>query len=362
MQIAPTVVATAERRSPSLDAARALAAPDALSRYTLVDGLRGLAACAVMLYHFGSHALSEPLSRVVPHSVMALAHRGWLGVHVFFVLSGFVIAHSVLSRTMTARSALYFTLRRQLRLDPPYWLAIGVYAIGAWIDRGTPPEARVVAAHAVYAWDLLGMQAITPVFWSLAIEVQLYLGFVALLAALRRAPSALPWAMGLALAASLACAMTWRYPRAWGTQYAYLFVLGVLVRWALARRVHAAWLGAAALGLVCAGLWFDRSEPLVGAATAAILYVAGRRDALGRWLAARPLQRLGAASYGIYLFHTAGGGIARVALAPLVDATTPHGALIVLAAGVTASVAIGIAVQETVEAFAIGLARRVRVE
>jgi len=337
------------------------------ARYAFVDGLRGLAAVSVMLFHLGTGDLRRPLADGLTPRLPAALGYGWLGVHVFFVLSGFVIAHSIGRSRMTARSAFRFVLRRQVRLDPPYWCAIAVgvaFALGARALRPSVPRfvpgPTDVLAHVFYVYDLLGRPGISAVFWSLAIEVQFYLLFVLILWLLQSWPRLVPWFVLASAIASLYWALTWRYPHAWFTQHWYLFALGALVSWTLDRRTHATLPLALGLAFVVAGVRHGRLEPVAGGVVAALLLFAGARGTLGRWFAARPLQFLGVVSYGIYLFHTPFAGSLHMGLARLVSPATLRGALVILTAqiGVTLLVAWGL--HRTVEGWAIRLAGRIR--
>lgn len=341
--------------------------PAGSARYAFVDGLRGLAAVSVMLFHLGTGDLRRPLAAELTPRLPAALGYGWLGVHVFFVLSGFVIAHSIGRNTMTARSALRFVLRRQVRLDPPYWCAIAVgvaFAVGARALRpGVPrfvPGPRDVVAHVLYVYDLLGLPGISAVFWSLAIEVQFYLLFVLVLWLLRSLPRLVPWVVLATAIASLHWALTWRYPHAWFTQHWYLFAMGVLVSWTLDRRVHACLPIGLGIAFVVFGLRNDRLEPVAGGVVAGLLLLAGWRGALGRWLAARPLQFLGVVSYGIYLFHTPFAGSLHLGLARLVSPTTLRGALVILTAQIGVTLGVAWLLHRTVEGWAIRLAGRIR--
>src|SRR5688500_3864296 len=104
---------------------RACAPLDGGSRFIFIDGLRGIAALWVALFHLYSGGPNAPvLASLTPGILDAALRHGYLGVEVFFVISGFVIAHSVGSRPVTRDFALRFAARRSLRLDPPYWLTI----------------------------------------------------------------------------------------------------------------------------------------------------------------------------------------------------------------------------------------------
>lgn len=336
-------------------------------RYAFVDGLRGLAAVSVMLFHLGTGDLRAPLSRALSSVSTAAFGYGWIGVHVFFTLSGFVIAHSLGRTRLSPWSALRFSLRRQVRLDPPYWCAIAVGAVLASIaarmrpsvPRFVPSVADVVA-HVFYANDLLGRPGISSVFWSLCIEVQFYLLFVLVVLLLQRFRLLLPWALAGSAVASLHSAITWRFPHAWFTQHWYLFALGALVRWSQLGR---AWPGLPALlavSFVAFGVHHDRLEPVAGGLVAGALLLAHARDALGRWLAARPLQFCGTVSYGIYLFHTPFAGPVHAGLARLVDPRSPAGAVVIVVAQLVTSFALATLLHRTVEGWAIRMAERIR--
>jgi len=96
-------------------------------RMLFADGLRGIAAMWVTLFHLaeGGHvdALRAALPRWLDTCLFAWGHGG---VGIFFVLSGFVMALTVERASMDGAAAGSFVLRRLVRLCPPYWLAIAL--------------------------------------------------------------------------------------------------------------------------------------------------------------------------------------------------------------------------------------------
>jgi peptidoglycan/LPS O-acetylase OafA/YrhL len=108
-------------------------------RLALIDAIRGFAALWVAVYHFynslgdsNAHIWREPL-----HSFCAL---GYLGVPIFFVLSGFVISNSLSGIDINTSVLGRFIGRRVFRLDPTYWfviwLTVGVAVIKSWFSLG----------------------------------------------------------------------------------------------------------------------------------------------------------------------------------------------------------------------------------
>ncbi len=146
-----------------------------------LDGLRGLAILLVVLYHAklrGAGWLS------------AAAGAGWLGVDLFFVLSGFLITRILLEQRASPSYYRAFYARRALRILPLYWLLLAAVlvlpALGVFggLERFWAPSS----AHAgLWYWVFLGnlkdalaggfQHQLLAVTWSLAIEEHFYLAW-----------------------------------------------------------------------------------------------------------------------------------------------------------------------------------------
>jgi len=86
-----------------------------------LDGLRGVAALWVVLYHTWTGGHIDNLFAALPDWFATLVFElGWLGVPVFFMLSGFVIPRSQARKADRDFSPLNFMHRRWRRLSPPY--------------------------------------------------------------------------------------------------------------------------------------------------------------------------------------------------------------------------------------------------
>jgi peptidoglycan/LPS O-acetylase OafA/YrhL len=141
-----------------------------------LDVLRAIAALAVCLYHFTLNGVSA----LAPAA--AVFRYGYLGVDVFFVISGFVIPLMLFRMKFRYADSGSFLLARLLRLYPAYALA-GVFAMAvAYLSsllpgsRGLPPSfaAPTLISNALLICDFTGEKWIIPVFWTLAIEAQYY--------------------------------------------------------------------------------------------------------------------------------------------------------------------------------------------
>jgi peptidoglycan/LPS O-acetylase OafA/YrhL len=145
------------------------------TRISIVEAMRGLASVGVALFHFSGYLVSA-----IP---MFLHSFGWLGVDVFFVISGFVIPLSLYGRDYKLRDFPNFMLRRLVRLEPPYLVSIGVAVLMWHLSalspgfRGTEPSYSFgqIAFHLFYAIPLTTYSWMNPVYWSLAYEFVFYI-------------------------------------------------------------------------------------------------------------------------------------------------------------------------------------------
>ncbi|MEZ4394112.1 MAG: acyltransferase [Polyangiales bacterium] len=337
------------------------------TRFTLIDGLRGVAAVSVMIYHYCNGDMRPYLAQVIPAWTLFAARKGWIGVQVFFVLSGFVIAYAIGRREMTLGGAARFALRRQVRLDPPYWVSIALSCAWLWgwklslHDHRWTPSWTNVLAHVTYLQGILQIRPIQPVYWTLAIEVQFYMVFVAVLAALRRAPWLAPWALLGSGLYSLDLATHWRVPTYWFAHHWYMFALGALTWWRLDKRLHPLPHAAFIAWVAYNAFKFGRLEPAAAALVATLITVAGVYDRLGRWLDLRWLQFLGAVSYGIYLLHPLTGAQLRWVLTAVMGSwRSPAGALAVVTLSSIATLGCAWLLHIAVEKPAMRLAARIR--
>jgi peptidoglycan/LPS O-acetylase OafA/YrhL len=141
--------------------------------YSALDGLRGVAAISIVVYHYSQNFGWE------------LLPNAYLAVDFFFLLSGFVIAHAYEARLQSGQTVAEFMQRRLIRLYPLYWLGTTlpiVVAIAALL-LGRPPAdgARLTISYFLGLLFLPTPSAVsvfgTRVFplnipaWSLSLEI-----------------------------------------------------------------------------------------------------------------------------------------------------------------------------------------------
>jgi peptidoglycan/LPS O-acetylase OafA/YrhL len=139
-----------------------------------LDGLRAFAILLVLARHslrpFISEDTFQSMVTVGPVDLTPFVLNGWIGVDLFFVLSGFLIGR----QAWRGDGLLRFWFKRATRILPAYWTCLAVVAIvltigGAWPSRGID-----FLAHTVMLQDYTG-SVFVPAFWSLGAEEKFYL-------------------------------------------------------------------------------------------------------------------------------------------------------------------------------------------
>jgi peptidoglycan/LPS O-acetylase OafA/YrhL len=300
-----------------------------------IDGLRAVSILAVVLYHVGIPGITG----------------GYVGVDVFFVISGFLIISQITEALDENRFRFgEFWARRALRILPPYLLVLAVSTAVAPLILVMPEEMTDFGRQAAYSALMvvnhlfLRQQGYfdTPAdlkpllhLWSLSVEEQFYLAAPLMLSAvyvfIRRSKRAdarnrwLGWSAMTVFAASFAACIA--LTRAGGHNYAFYltplrawqFVAGssmaLLLPWAQ-RRLSPAQLSAMAsaglAAIVVAAVAYSPATPypsvfaalpVLGAAGVILAGLTHPGAPVVRLLGARPLVYLGLVSYSWYLWH-----------------------------------------------------------
>ena len=342
------------------------------SRIPFLDTLRGFAALWVVLFHCAEGQHLPTLTRVLPGPLVeAVFLAGHLGVPIFFVLSGFVLARMSAGKIDSGRAAAYFLIQRVVRLSPPYYIAVLVGVVQLLVkghaEGGTLPNLPQVLAHLTYSQDILGFDPLNAIFWTLAIEVQFYIAFALLLwAAHALAHLAKVAHLSYWLVAAVAfIALLWplhvvetQFWRGGFVGLWYSFLCGSLVALSNNRsrpREIAALAHIAAVAVI--GVCLGESFALATAAAALFVFAAERWAPLARAVSLGPLTSLGLISYSLYLFHNPVTGM----VSRIVRRAMPAGLasdVVLLASVLTACIAVAAIMYVVVEKPAMRWSRR----
>ncbi|MDG9671477.1 acyltransferase [Hahella sp. CR1] len=291
------------------------------SRFKALDAIRGIAALAVVFFHLYVNLWRE--LDWLPEPIRLMLNYGYLGVSTFFVLSGFVIAHSTRCEGADFRYMGRFALRRAIRLDPPYWASIVITIVLALLVQRVfqvaqiYPSAESVIAHIFYLQYFLGYPpVISEVYWTLCIEVQLYLFLVLVYVLLNKLKAwrnfdIMRWSLLFMFAIGVISALQTHKAapeliKGLFLPYWHYFFLGVSAYYALSGVTWMKYLFFAFVGIevaLQAGASLN-GYVIVGVASVAVIYGLGLLGWLTTGLAQWPLQYLGKISYSLYLVHS----------------------------------------------------------
>lgn len=284
-----------------------------------IDGLRALAILPVLLYHAHVPGLSG----------------GYVGVDIFFVISGYLIT-GIIAREIDAGqfSLVRFYERRARRILPALLVMLAaVLAAASWLYlpgdfAGVPRSALMALLFLANVWFFLntgyfaGGADTMPLLhcWSLAVEEQFYIGFPLLLWLVGRF---LPRRRVMVIAGAALASLAWAWAkqadtdgfafyllptRAWELFAGALLAVGAvpeLRRWALREAAALAGLGLIAFAV----LTYDKTTVFPGLAAlppvlgAALLIHAAPGTLAGRLLSNRVPVGIGLISYSLYLWH-----------------------------------------------------------
>ena len=264
-----------------------------------LDALRGLAALAVVLFHFTTRY--DAVTGHVDPMLMSVPW-GHFGVQFFFGISGFVI-FMTLERT---RRPMDFIVSRFSRLFPAYWAAIAVTTAVVW--AGPLTELRVppvtVMINLTMLQGLFGVRSIDGAYWTLLVELSFYAMMFGLyrMKALSRIEWVLVGWIGLKWLWWLVPGLPYRVGVVLVQEFIPFFALGICAyRYHAGERTFAAVAPVATFALatvlVIDGASHFAISVMVTAAFGA--FATGRAG----WLAWPPLVWLGGVSYTLYLLH-----------------------------------------------------------
>ncbi|MDH5179927.1 MAG: acyltransferase [Gammaproteobacteria bacterium] len=142
-------------------------------RFHEIDLLRFLAAFAVLLFHYTWRGWSaDNMSDVSFTGLGEFFKYGYLGVHLFFIISGFVILMTAMNKDLTG-----FTISRITRLFPAYWFAVSLTAlVTLWIG-GTRYQVDIkqYLINLTMLHRFVNVPSVDGVYWSLVVELKFYL-------------------------------------------------------------------------------------------------------------------------------------------------------------------------------------------
>ncbi len=267
-----------------------MSTPDSKQRFGVINALRAFAALFVAWGHFVAGQ----------GKWLGMSGKyGYLGVEIFFVISGFVIPWSLYRSRYVLRDFGRFMVKRNIRLYPPYLASIAITILATnfilvplfHIPR-IMPTGRELLLHFAYLNDLAGAPWINVVYWTLAIEFQWYVLVGLMMPMLASAHRSYRF---LSITAMLLAYYAFPYNRL-VFHYLPIFLLGVFVFYFKADMVSS-WEMLALIGVMVMAMWRPLGVlvPLVAVPTGLLIAFSNFHN--------HAADRVGDISYSLYLLH-----------------------------------------------------------
>lgn len=280
-----------------------------------IDGLRGIAILCVLLYHFDVPQLPG----------------GFVGVDIFFVISGYLITGIIATEIRSGKFSLWkFYERRVRRILPAFFVTLGLSALASFLllsprhflSFGESLLAATYSFSNIYFWYQVGYFDAEAIFkpllhtWSLGVEEQFYLFWPFLMILFFRSQKPVLAVAAIAIASLIS---SYLFLERTATAFylvpfrVFEFCIGAMVLWLPPSRQHTQSLrvflaaaGFAAIGYSAAAYsaatrfpFHEALMPCIGAA--ALIYA--QRSGVAQLLTLSPLVFIGKISYSLYLVH-----------------------------------------------------------
>ncbi|NJM21654.1 MAG: acyltransferase [Richelia sp. RM2_1_2] len=292
--------------------------------FHFVDSLRGIGVTWVVLYHIYATRRLVELSKIIPDWLENVLFKwGSLGVAIFFVLSGFVIAHSLRTATINPSYVGRFSLRRLIRLSPPYYVAILLALVFALLSSVVQNEAFApmnqafstgrLVAHLFYVHEFFGFKSFDNIYWTLNLEIQFYLVFCTLLGLAQWLDklNSKEWGKAIVFVPTAILAVT--YPLGIFTDNGlgavlffplyYGFLLGIFAYWCWQGNLKSIYFYLYAAVILAGGIINSSLFAITCVIVSTLLLEVGKANRMQDLLNWQPLQFLGRISYSLYLTH-----------------------------------------------------------
>ena len=161
-------------------------------RYQVLDGLRAIAILLVIMMHSLRESRTDEPNQILPllsFDLSSFAYNGWIGVYLFFVLSGFLIGKQLISisdlpATPYRQSLLRYFKVRFFRIAPAYYVTLPLLAIFQYVTLGHAETTSLgdyfsqhtnrLIVHLFFMHDYIP-PPLAAYLWSLAVEIKFYI-------------------------------------------------------------------------------------------------------------------------------------------------------------------------------------------
>lgn len=267
-------------------------------RFESIDALRGGAAVFVCLFHFTCIENFLPDNNLLK----TIGSYGYLGVEIFFIISGFIIPFSLYKGNFLMKDIIIFFSKRILRIEPPYLISIALAILLKYLSTFSSlykgPIFHIdltgLLLHIGYLCEIFHKDWLNPVYWTLAIEFQFYI-LIALCYSYFISSNNKYLFIGFLLIANMPIFLGMT-----GKQYVFHFMpyfsLGIMLfRTMIHKNAMTEYYGITCLLLAL--IWFQSGIPALVVCVFTLFVMIAMKHA------GKVLHFLGSISYSLYLFH-----------------------------------------------------------
>jgi len=321
-----------------------------MNHLKVIDCLRGIAALSVCIFHFvlghGDYLNAYP-------TLKSVSSFGWLGVEMFFVISGFVIPYSMAKYDYNFGKFWFFLKKRIFRIEPPYLISVLVAFLLLWASsiflnkQDSDFSFTQLVLHVGYLNPFFGYRWIEEFYWTLGVEFQFYL-FMGLFYTLmfRNKKSFFLFLLLICIFPLL------KDNYKTFLSYSTFFCFGFIAKAYFLKNINKIEAGLCTLVVFAACLYFFKVEQAIaGLSTLAIILFLTD-------VANKPLLFLGKISFSLYLTHDIFGG--RV-INYLNKSSHQINPIFILCIGILFSIGVAYVFYRLIELPSIKLAKNVKV-
>lgn len=292
------------------------AVPTGEERLPLIDALKAIASQLIVLHHLAFYGpMSDHGVSLFPALLAWLSQDARIAVQAFLVMGGFLAARALSRDGVLIEKPLSALLwHRVIKIVLPYLCALLLALAAAALARHLmahpsipePPTLAQFLAHLFLLHGFLGYDSLSAGLWYVAIDFQLYLSLLALLALARHfGKHARTVGQFLVFVLTAAALLHFNRDSSWDNAAVYFFGaygLGLFAFWAVKPGQSSPWL--VVFLTAVAALFIDfRSRIAVALAVATLISLLRYSGALGRFPESRCLAWLGKISYAVFLVH-----------------------------------------------------------
>lgn len=321
--------------------------------FSTLDTLRGIAALSVCLFHFTGSALPKFGNDIARE----LFSWGWLGVEIFFVISGFIIPYVLIKNKYSIKYIFSFLGKRIIRISPPAYVAmlftiaqyylIDFYKLSKNLYFGALSIEQILH-NLAYTIPFTDYKWVNGVFWTLAVEFQFYI-IVALIFSLILKSNIRFYILILILAACyyLPFARNFQF-----LHYSSLFLMGWATLLKIEKRIECRnFLWCLVLLACVAYLQTGLMPAIFGIVTALTIAFVQIKSKVGEFF--------GRISYSLYLMHILVGSTLESILTRIINPDTLIAKMFLITVCLAGTIAVSWIFYKTVECYFMRLADRI---